>query len=72
MFRFEAFPIVDAGACAAVGKYVREIERVRVAHRHDQKAGIVSTKAPVRLQQIRLKDQTAAIADHTLGLAGRS
>jgi hypothetical protein len=25
MFRFEAFLVVDAGACAAGGKYVREI-----------------------------------------------
>ena len=72
MIRLEAFPVVDAASGAAGGKDVGEKERVRVAHRHDQKAGIVSTKAPVRLQEIRLKDQTATIADDALGLARRS
>jgi hypothetical protein len=53
MFRFEAFPVVHAGGCAAGGKYMREKQRVRVAHRHDQKAEIVSTKTPAGLREIR-------------------
>src|ERR1700730_12571345 len=70
MVRFETFPVVDADACAASGKYVREKERVRMAHRHDQKAQIVSTETPVGLQEIRQQDQATAIADYSLGFAG--
>jgi hypothetical protein len=53
MFRFEAFPVVDAGSSAAGGKYVREKQRVRVAHRHDQKAQIMSSETPVGLHETR-------------------
>src|SRR6202790_224375 len=70
MVRFETLPVVDAGACAAGGKYVREIERVRMAHRHDQKTQIISTETPVGLQEICQQDQATAIADDALGLAG--
>src|ERR1700675_1439959 len=70
MVRFETLPVVDAGACAAGGKYVREKERVRVAHRHDQKAQIISTETPVGLQEICQQDQATAIADYALGFAG--
>src|ERR1700720_3898646 len=70
MVRFETLPVVDAGACAAGGKYVREKERVRMAHRHDQKAQIISSETPVGLQEICQQDQATAIADYTLGFAG--
>src|SRR5271165_193086 len=70
MVRFEAFSVVDAGACAASGKYVREIERVRVAHRHNQKGQIISTETPVDLREIREKDEATTVANDALGLAG--
>src|SRR5207244_3059433 len=66
MVRFEAFPVVDAGGCTAGGKYVREIERVRVAHRHDQKAQVISTETPVDLHEIREQNEANAIADDAL------
>src|SRR5258708_6979191 len=69
MVRFEAFPVVYAGGCAAGGKYVREIERVRVAHRHDQKAQIIPTEPQVDLHEIRQREEAPAIADDALGLA---
>src|ERR1700741_707878 len=69
MFRFEGFPVVDAGSSAAGGKYVREKQRVRMAHRHDQKPQIVSTETPVDLREITLKNQAATSSNGALGLA---
>src|SRR6202048_2701392 len=70
MVRVASLSVVAAGACAAGGKYVHEIERVRMAHRHDQKAQIISTETPVGLQEICQQDQATAIADYALGFAG--
>ena len=41
-----------------------------MAHRHDQKAQIISTEAPVDLDEVRQKDQAAARSNSALGLAG--
>ncbi len=70
--RIEAPAVVDDAGRAEVGEREREVERVRVAHRHHQQRRVVAREAHVERRHERDQRAALVVADRALGLAGRA
>ena len=68
----EALAAVDRAGRAAIGEGAEEVERVGVAHRHDQQAGVARAEAKLDVGHQRQQRAAAVAADRALRLAGRA
>jgi len=64
------FAAVHRAGRAAIAEGAEEIERIGVAHRHDQKRRIVPREAELDLGDERKHGTTLVAADRALGIAG--
>ena len=70
MLGIEARAAVDRAGAAAVGERGREVERVRVAQRHDQERGVAPAEAELDLGHEREHRTAAVRPDRALGPPG--
>jgi hypothetical protein len=70
--RIEVLTVVDDDGRADVGKRATEVQRVRVAHRHDEQRRVGGGQAHVERRDERDQREAFVIANGSLGLAGRA
>ncbi len=70
MLGIEARAAVDRAGAAAVGERGREVERVRVAQRHDQERGVAPAEAELDLGHEREHRTAGVRPDRALGPPG--
>ena len=69
MLGIEALPAVDGAGGAAIGERAEEIERVGVAHRHDQQRGVTAAQAQFHFGHQRQASRCPMAAHRALRFA---
>ena len=72
VLRIEALAAVDCRGRAAIGEGAEEVERVGVAHRHDEQRAVVAVHAEFDLRDERQHGAAAMIAYRALWVASRA